>query len=126
MSGDQRELARTEVRRMIDFCLSETLNADGSFKLMDEDTVGSSYMFPVELLDEAGYFRKSRRFWTDESFPGSLEVAQRVAAKIESAGLTDTESRKALRRLQDAQREARRWRVAGAFAVVVLIGIGYL
>ena len=126
MSEDQRELARAEMRQMINFCLTETLNADGSFKLMDEDTVGSSYMFPVELLDETGYFRKSRRFWTDESFPGSMEVAQRVAAKIQSAGLTDTESRKTLRRLQDAQREVRRRRVAGALAVVVLIGIGYL
>ncbi|SPE56509.1 exported hypothetical protein [Verrucomicrobia bacterium] len=126
MSEDQRELARTEMRQMIKFCLTETLNADGSFKLMDEDTVGSSYMFPVELLDETGYFRKSRRFWTDESLPGSMEVAKRVAAKIQLAGLTDTESRKALRRLQDAQREARRRSVAGALEIVVLIGIGYL
>src|SRR5271165_2762583 len=126
MSEDQRKLARTEMRQMIDFCLTETLNADGSFKLMDEDTVGSSYMFPVELLDETGYFRKSRRFWTDESFPGSMEVAQRVAAKIQSAGLTDTESRKTLRRLQDAQREARRRSVARALEIVALIAIGYL
>jgi hypothetical protein len=126
MTEDQRELARTEMRRMIDFCLNETLNADGSFKLMDEDTVGSSYMFPVQLLDETGYFRKSRRFWTDESFPGSREVAERVASKIQSAGLTDTESRKALRRLQDAQREARRRRMAGVLAVVVVIALGYL
>ena len=126
MSEDQRELARAEMRRMINFCLSETLNADGSFKLMDEDTVGSSYVFPVQLLDETGYFRKSRRFWTDESFPDSLEVAKRVASKIQSAGLTDTESRKALRRLQDAQREAHRRRTVAPLAVLALIGIGYL
>ena len=126
MGEAQRELARTELRQMINFCLTDTLSADGSFKLMDEDTVGSSYMFPVELLDETGYFRKSRRFWTDESFPGSPEVAQKVAAKIESAGLTDTESRKALRRLRDAQREGRQRRIAGTFAIVAFIGIGYL
>src|SRR5258708_11975273 len=106
MSEDQRELARVEMSQMINFCLSETLNTDGSFKLMDEDTVGSSFMFPVELLDEAGYFRKSRRFWPDESFPGSLQVAIKVASKIQLAGLTDTESRKALSLLHDAQPNA--------------------
>jgi hypothetical protein len=83
-------------------------------------------MFPVELLDEAGYFRKSRRFWTDESFPGSLEVAKRVASKIRSTGLTDTESRKALRRLQDAQREGRRRMMVIALGAVALVWIGYL
>jgi hypothetical protein len=119
-------LEELEDRASRGFCLNETLNADGSFELMDEDTVGSSYMFPVELLDEAGYFRKSHRFWTDESFPGSLGVAKRVASQVQSAGLTDTESRKALRRLQDAQREAHRRRTVGALAAVALIGIGYL
>jgi len=41
------------MRRMLDFCLNETLNDDRSFKLMDEDTVGSSFMIPVHLLDES-------------------------------------------------------------------------
>jgi hypothetical protein len=59
---EQRELARAEFRRMMDFCLRETMNSDGSFKMMDEDTLGSSFLFPVSLLNELGYFRSSLRF----------------------------------------------------------------
>src|SRR5207237_3380287 len=97
MDGQQRELARAEMRRMMDFCLKETMNPDGSFKMMDEDTVGSSFLFPVSLLNELGYFRPSLRFWTRESFPGAMDVAARVEERIKGMGLTDTESAKVLR-----------------------------
>ncbi len=42
MSAEQRDLARGEMRRMLAFCLDQTMHADGSFKLMDEDTGGKS------------------------------------------------------------------------------------
>src|SRR5438445_11867302 len=74
MDGAQRQQARAEMCRMLDFCLKETLNPDGSFKLMDEDTLGSSFMIPVHLLDELGYFRWTIRFWTRNSFPDSMKV----------------------------------------------------
>ena len=59
MSEAQRSEARIAMRQMLHFCLDETLNPDGSFKMMDEDTVGSSFLFPVSLLNELGYFRPS-------------------------------------------------------------------
>ena len=110
MSASQRDEARTSIRQIIDFCLNETLNPDGSFKMMDEDTLGSSFMFPVSVLDEAGYFRRSRRFWTYGSFPGSTEVARRIEAKMKSVGLNDTESSKTIRKLEWIQREAMFWK----------------
>src|SRR5215831_1620456 len=113
------------MRNMMDFCLSETMNPDGSFKMMDEDTVGSSFLFPISLLNELGYFRPSLRFWTWDSFPNAMEVADRVQNRIKAMGLTDTESAKVLRRFEEARRERRAWLLAACILLVVLIWSGW-
>ncbi len=125
MSKEQRELARVEMRRMLDFCLHDTMNADGSFKMMDEDTLGSSFLFPVSLLNELGYFRPSLRFWTWTTFPGAMKVADRVEQRIQAMGLTDTESAKVLRRFDEARRERRAWRAAGLLAALGILALGW-
>jgi hypothetical protein len=125
MDEEQRRLAQAEMRKMMDFCLQETMNSDGSFKLMDEDTVGSSFLFPISLLNELGYFRPSLRFWTWDSFPDAMKVADLVEKRIRVMGLTDTESAKVLRRFQEARRERRAWRLGGAVLMLTLTGIGW-
>jgi hypothetical protein len=122
MDERQRELARKEMRHMMDFCLNETMNPDGSFKLMDEDTIGSSFLFPISLLNELGYFRPSLRFWTWESFPDAMKVADRVQFRIKTMELTDTESAKVLRRFEEARRERRAWLFVGC---IVLVGLAW-
>lgn len=126
MDAAQRDLARVEMRRMMDFCLNETLNPDGSFKMMDEDTLGSSFLFPISLLNELGYFRPSLRFWTWESFPDAMKLADRVEARIKAMGLTDTESAKVLRRFEEARRERRAWLVAGGMLLAGIVVAGWL
>jgi hypothetical protein len=126
MDKTQRELARTEMRNMMDFCLKETMNPDGSFKMMDEDTVGSSFLFPISLLNELGYFRPSLRFWTWESFPDAMKMADRVESRIKAMGLTDTESAKVLRRFEEARRERRAWVMAGCVLLVVVVTSGWV
>jgi hypothetical protein len=120
MDNAQRELARTEMHHMMDFCLKETMNPDGSFKMMDEDTVGSSFLFPISLLNELGYFRPSLRFWTWDSFPDAMTVANRVQERIQTMGLSDTESAKVLRRFEEARRERRAWTAVGCLLLVLL------
>jgi len=109
------------MRNMMDFCLKETMNPDGSFKMMDEDTVGSSFLFPISLLNELGYFRPSLRFWTWDSFPNAMTVADRVQERIKAMGLTDTESAKVLRRFEEARRERRAWVALGCILAAVLV-----
>jgi hypothetical protein len=125
MDAAQRQLARVEMRQMMDFCLHDTMNPDGSFKMMDEDTLGSSFYFPVSLLNELGYFRPSLRFWTWESFPDAMEVAAKVEHRIKAMGLTDTESAKVLRIFDDARREQRAWRIGGVIMLVTLVWLGW-
>jgi hypothetical protein len=110
---------------MMDFCLHDTMNPDGSFKMMDEDTLGSSFYFPVSLLNELGYFRPSLRFWTWQSFPGAMEVAGNVEQRIKGMGLTDTESAKVLRIFDDARREQRAWRAGGTIVLVTFLWLGW-
>jgi len=125
MSEGQRELARSEMRRMMEFCLRETMNPDGSFQMRDEDTVGSSFLFPVSLLNELGYFRPSLRFWTWDSFPDAMSVANRVEHRIKVIGLTDTESAKVLRRFAEARRERRAWTLGWAGLLVAIFWFGW-
>ena len=125
MDKTQREMARREMHHMMDFCLKETMNPDGSFKMMDEDTLGSSFLFPISLLNELGFFRPSLRFWTWESFPAAMNVADRVQERIKVMGLTDTESAKVLRRFEEARRERHAWVAAGCILLVVLAWSGW-
>jgi len=122
MSEEQREQARVEMRKMLDFCLQQ-MRPDGSFNFLDEDTLGSSFLFPVSLLNELGYFRPSLRFWTWESFPDSMKVADKIEARIKAMNLTDTESAKVLRRFQDARRERRAWWLGGTLCVLLVAWI---
>lgn len=125
MDAGQREQARAEMREMMDFCLNKTLNPDGSFKMMDEDTVGSSFIFPVSLLNELGYFRPSLRFWTSASFPDSMKVADRIEQRIRIMGLRDTESAKVLRRFDEARRERRARRMGAATALLAIAWLAW-
>src|SRR5205814_4833102 len=91
--------------------------------LMDEDTVGSSFLFPVSLINELGYFRPSLRFWTSESFADAMEVATRIEHRIKAMGLTDTESAKVLRRFDEARLERRIRRIGIALVILGVIWV---
>jgi hypothetical protein len=79
-SGAQRKAMATEIQRMIDWCLKDSLQPDGSFKLTTGDpSIEYAEYFGTEFLAEAGFFSPSLRFWTDRSFPESAEIKQRIA-----------------------------------------------
>ena len=69
---------------MLDRCLTETLQTNGSFKISAGDvSIEEATYFGVDFLYNAGYFNKSKRFWTDQDFPQAEEVRQRIIAFIE-------------------------------------------
>jgi hypothetical protein len=65
-----------------------------------DDTTGDAYGYGVSFLNEAGYFRHQDRFWTDQDFPGSQAIRERIEAKLKSAGLNDPDMRDAYDQLQ--------------------------
>jgi hypothetical protein len=85
-----KEKVRVEISKMLKWCLTESYQSDGSFKISDlDDTMGDAYSYGVAFLNEIGYFRDSDRFWTNQNFPESQSVHDNIKAKILSIGLDD-------------------------------------
>lgn len=89
---DQRRQIALAITGMLDFCLRQSLQRDGSFKSPEEDTLSSAFYFGVSFLHEIGYFSKANRFWTDREFPESREVRQRILRRMQALKLDDSEA----------------------------------
>ena len=99
-----RQLVRAEILHMLDWCLKHSYQADGSFKMSDlDDTEGDAYRYGVDFLTEAGYFKRDDRFWTDQQFPESKAVHDRIEAKLKSMGLNDPGLKEAYETLQTTE-----------------------
>jgi hypothetical protein len=99
-----RHEARAEISRMLDWCLAKSLQPDGSFEVSElDDTTGDAFSYGVSFLNEAGYLRPENRFWTDQDFPESHGIRDRIEAKIKSIGLNDPGMRDAFDQLQGAK-----------------------
>lgn len=62
-----------------------TSQDDGSFRPSTEtDLAGWSFYFGVSFLDEAGYFDRNKRFWTERDFPEAEPVRERIMQKLKS------------------------------------------
>jgi len=87
---DTKEKVKVEISRMLKWCLAESYQSDGSFKINDlDDTLGDAYSYGVAFLNETGYFRDSDRFWTNQNFPNAKSVQDHLKARILSIGLDD-------------------------------------
>jgi len=82
----QQAAIRTELRKMLVWCLKDSLQPDGSFRMSatTEDSVEDVEYFGTAFLARIGYFDKARRFWTDEEFPGAAEAKRHIAAYIQA------------------------------------------
>jgi hypothetical protein len=104
----QQEAIRTELHKMLDWCLKESLQPDGSFRLVESrtDSLEDSIYFGTAFLARIGYFDPARRFWTDEEFPGASEAKQRIIqfirAHLGSGGEGGTYYRDALAELGES------------------------
>jgi hypothetical protein len=85
-----RAQVRDEIQRMLDWCLSQSLQADGSFKTSEiDDTLGDAQMYGAWFLRDAGYFDQAQRFWTGKGFSDSEAVRGRIKARLEAMGQGD-------------------------------------
>jgi hypothetical protein len=85
-----RSQVRDEIQRMLDWCLSQSLQADGSFRTSEiDDTLGDAQMYGAWFLRDAGYFDSRQRFWSVKSFSDAEAVRSRIRARLEAMGLGD-------------------------------------
>ena len=86
MSDGQRRVARAQIGSMLHWCLTESLQPDGSFSSSPggDDSIEEGEHFGVNFLARIGYFNKARRFWTDEDFPEAEANRRRILAFIKA------------------------------------------
>jgi len=79
----QRKAMATEIQKMMQWCLDESLQPDGSFKpIIADGSLEEGTYYGASFLARIGFFDKSLRFWTDQEFPQANEVRQRIIAYI--------------------------------------------
>ena len=101
MSPRQKSSAAAAIRDMLDWTLNNSLDPDGSFKLdlTFFSSIAAEYYFGIAFLDEAGYWDRGKRFWTEETFPNSGAICRLVRARLLRSGLQDFQALHALQRL---------------------------
>jgi len=78
-SAVQKRAMSAEIERMLTWCLHDSLQPDGSFKVNIADgSLEDAEYYGVSFLARIGYFDPSQRFWTDRNFPESAEVKNRI------------------------------------------------
>lgn len=88
----QRKAMAAEIDKMLHWCVTESLQPDGSFKPMIPDgSIEEGEDYGVAFLARTGFFDKSKRFWTDRDFPEAREVRERLIAYIQKHQLSGGE-----------------------------------
>ena len=80
---DQRQAMRTELERMLRWCLAESLQSDGSFKpILPDASLEEANYFGATFLARSGYFDRARRFWTGRDFPEAEAIRRRILGYV--------------------------------------------
>lgn len=84
-SAKQRKAIAAELDKMLHWCLTGSLQPDGSFRAtLDDDSVEEAEYFGTAFLARIGFFDRKRRFWTSENFPESEQIIKRIETYIEA------------------------------------------
>ncbi len=82
-SDRQRKTMQAEIDKMLHWCLTDSLQPDGSFKSnLADGSLEESMEYGVAFLARIGFFDKSKRFWTNQDFPQSEEVRGRILTYV--------------------------------------------
>ena len=80
----QKKAMSTEIDRMLTWCLHDSLQPDGSFKVNIADgSMEDAEYYGASFLARIGFFDRSRRFWTDRNFPEAADVKKRILAFVQ-------------------------------------------
>lgn len=79
--AQRRDMAE-QIQKMLNWCLTESLQADGSFAHGGDDSVEENTYFGCAFLSRIGFFDRKRRFWTKREFPEAPEIRQRITRFI--------------------------------------------
>jgi hypothetical protein len=73
----------SEIDKMLQWCLTSSLQPDGSFKNIPEDgSIEEAQYYGTSFLARIGYFDKSKRFWTNKDFPEASAIKDKLITYI--------------------------------------------
>jgi hypothetical protein len=78
----QRHTMTEQIQKMLDWCITESLQADGSFAHGGDDSIEENTYFGTAFLSGIGFFDHSRRFWTTKDFADAPEIRDRITSFI--------------------------------------------
>jgi len=82
-SDAQKKAIAAHLHKLLEWCLTKSLQPDGSFKFwIGDNSKEESTFYGAAFLGRIGYFDKTKRFWTDEDFPEAENVRQRILKYI--------------------------------------------
>jgi hypothetical protein len=81
-TSEQKQAMSEQIQKMLDWCLKESLQPDGSFAFGGDDSIEQNTYFGAAFLSRLGYFQRSKRFWTAKDFPEAPEVRDRIIGFI--------------------------------------------
>lgn len=102
MTAEQRESLGAELAAMLAWCLEPPMDlkspiaVDATFY----SSPGDYYYYGVSFFDEIGYWDRGRRFWTNQDFPGALDLCRNIKARLQESGLNTPPTRAAMQKLE--------------------------
>ena len=81
-SDSQRQAMAEQIQKMLDWSLTQSLQADGTFAQGGDSSMEENVYFGVAFLSRIGFFDRNRRFWTKRDFPEAAEIRQRITHYI--------------------------------------------
>ena len=82
-SAEQKQAMTAEIEKMLHWCLTESLQADGSFKSHIADgSIEEGEYYATSFLARIGFFDKKERFWTGREFPEATAIREKILAYV--------------------------------------------
>jgi hypothetical protein len=79
----QKKAMSVEIQKMLDWCLTGSLQSDGSFKPHIADgSLEEGVYYGTSFLGRIGFFDKAERFWTNQEFNESEAIRERIISYI--------------------------------------------
>jgi hypothetical protein len=106
MTPAEIDQARTEIRAMLKWSVSESISPDGQFRddLGFSDSIGEAYYYGVSFLVEVGYWNTERRFWDDDptNYAGAENLCRKVRSQLMKLQTASIAAQHALARLNES------------------------
>ncbi|HUJ09787.1 MAG TPA: hypothetical protein VL171_07150 [Verrucomicrobiae bacterium] len=82
-SSAQRQAMTIEIEKMLHWCLTESLQPDGSFKpVIADGSLEEGEYYGTSFLARIGVFDKQERFWANHEFPEADAIRQKILAYV--------------------------------------------